>query len=101
VLIRDNYTCQYCGKKFPVRQLTMDHVWPLSRGGRKSWKNIVTACQKCNQKKGCKTPQEAGMRLLNKPQEPKWLPSFRHDINVRTTPESWQIYLEPAQKAGA
>ena len=56
---RDRYTCQYCEAAFPTRDLTLDHVLPVSKGGLKSWTNIVTACRDCNQKKGNKTPREA------------------------------------------
>jgi 5-methylcytosine-specific restriction endonuclease McrA len=57
---RDNYTCQYCGSE---RNLSIDHIMPVSRGGKSTWENTVTACQKCNSKKGNKTPEEAGMPL--------------------------------------
>lgn len=68
---RDDYICQYCGEKFPHRELTLDHVFPKSRGGENSWENIVTCCKKCNQKKADRTPEEAGMKLLNQPQKPE------------------------------
>ena len=48
VLARDNYTCQYCLGVPPRQNLTMDHVLPRSRGGKTTWENVVTACQKCN-----------------------------------------------------
>ena len=51
VLVRDQYTCQYCHKEFPTVQLTLDHVLPISRGGETTWENVVTACKKCNNKK--------------------------------------------------
>ncbi len=64
---RDNFTCMYCpGKK----DLTLDHVQPKSRGGKDTWKNLVTACSKCNNKKDNKTPQEAGMKLRKAPTAP-------------------------------
>ena len=54
ILVRDNYQCQYCSsKKGP---LTMDHVMPKNRGGEDTWENLVVACQKCNRKKGNRTP---------------------------------------------
>jgi 5-methylcytosine-specific restriction endonuclease McrA len=68
VFKRDKYTCQYCGKQ--SRNLTIDHVVPKSKGGESTWKNVVTACEPCNKKKADKTPDEAGMRLLNKPYRP-------------------------------
>ena len=51
IKLRDNFTCQYCGKKFSHRSLTIDHVFPKSKGGVHSWKNSVSACKPCNQKK--------------------------------------------------
>lgn len=69
VHIRDNYTCQYCGKSVPKSLATVDHILPRSRGGRSSWSNLCTACQKCNNKKGDMTPQEAGMTV---PVIPSW-----------------------------
>jgi len=71
ILIRDNYTCQYCAERFTANVLTLDHVLPRSRGGKETWKNLVTACKKCNQEKANRTPKEASMRLLKKPEMPK------------------------------
>lgn len=64
---RDNNECVYCGSK---KHLTLDHVLPKSRGGRNSWNNLVTCCTSCNMKKGNRTPEEAGMKLRQKPYEP-------------------------------
>lgn len=71
VFVRDEYTCQYCGKKFPASELTLDHVYPKSRFGPDIWENIVTCCKECNQYKADKTPKEAGMKLLRRPFRPK------------------------------
>ncbi len=68
--IRDNYTCQYCGS---TSTLTLDHVMPVSRGGKSSWENVVTACYPCNSRKGSKTPEEAGMKLAMVPKKPSIL----------------------------
>jgi len=65
---RDNYTCQYCGSS--SRDLTIDHINPKHMGGTHSWENVVTACYYCNHKKGGRTLEQAGMKLLKKPQEP-------------------------------
>ena len=71
VFKRDNWTCQYCGfaSKNP-KSLTVDHVYPKCKGGGTQWTNLVTACPKCNSKKGNKTLKEWGVRLKNKPQRP-------------------------------
>lgn len=65
VLWRDNYTCQYCGTKKGV--LTVDHVIPRGSGGTDTWSNLVCACLNCNNEKGDKTPDEAGLKLKRKP----------------------------------
>ncbi len=57
VYLRDLYTCQYCNEVFPDRELTLDHVLPISKGGKTNWGNIVTACKTCNQKKGNRVMQ--------------------------------------------
>jgi 5-methylcytosine-specific restriction endonuclease McrA len=93
VFLRDQYTCQYCGRKKPKTELTLDHVVPAVQGGKKSWENIVTACIQCNQRKGGRTPIEAGMRLVSKPSHPEWLPTFTVQYNLKSAPERWKIYL--------
>ena len=72
VMTRDSFTCCYCGEKKPIRMLSLDHVHPRSKGGRTDWANIVTACMTCNQSKGDRTPEQAGMELLRKPFRPTW-----------------------------
>ena len=67
---RDHHLCLYCGKAMKVSQLTRDHVKPISRGGKNHWLNVVTACKRCNTRKGNKTPEEAGMPLLAIPYVP-------------------------------
>ncbi len=67
IFVRDNYTCQYCGKIESQNVLTLDHILPQSRGGKSVWENLVTSCKKCNTKKGNKTPREARMSITNKP----------------------------------
>ena len=67
---RDNHTCQYCGGVYIPDFLTMDHVVPKSKGGQKTWTNIVTACKTCNQLKKDRTPKQAGMDLIRKPSQP-------------------------------
>ena len=70
---RDRSLCLYCGGHFHRSELTRDHVLPLSRGGRDSWENVVTACLGCNVRKGGRTPQQAGMPLLAVPYRPSWV----------------------------
>ncbi len=89
ILRRDRYTCQYCGRQ--GGELTVDHVLPKSRGGRSTWENLVAACRPCNLKKGDRTPEEAGMRLLKPPRAPR-APLFLSDL--KEVPEDWQPYLQ-------
>lgn len=72
LFLRDNYRCQYCGVKASSDDLSVDHVFPRSRGGDSTWVNCVLACHGCNVRKGNRTPQEAGMRLLRQPSQPRW-----------------------------
>jgi hypothetical protein len=68
LLVRDGGACQYCGARPALRQLTIDHVRPLSRGGaRRSWENQVVACMACNHRKADRLPEEVGMRLRREP----------------------------------
>ena len=88
---RDMYRCQYCYEKFSHSKLTLDHVIPKSRGGTKSWENLVTCCAKCNQKKGSRTPDESFMELFKIPAVPEF-------NVVRTSPFivmpfSWKKFL--------
>ncbi|MBN1218826.1 MAG: HNH endonuclease [Anaerolineae bacterium] len=73
VLSRDYYTCQYCGTTPPRKYLTVDHVIPRSRGGKTTWENVVTACERCNGRKGNRTPEEANMKLSAPPRRPRYL----------------------------
>jgi 5-methylcytosine-specific restriction endonuclease McrA len=74
---RDDYSCMYCGRhrsQLRGRQfLTRDHILPASRGGTNAWTNVVTSCSPCNNKKGDRLPDEAGMSLLTEPREPNYV----------------------------
>jgi len=72
VFQRDNYTCQYCKKKFLKAELTQDHIIPKSLGGKTEWTNITTSCKKCNTKKGSKTLQQLNWKIFHKPYVPRW-----------------------------
>lgn len=92
---RDDNRCQYCGKKFPTPELSLDHVVPRRLGGLATWENIVCACMKCNVKKGGRTPAQAGMKLTKKPVKPKSNPV----IHVHLSHEryrSWKQFLDHA-----
>jgi 5-methylcytosine-specific restriction endonuclease McrA len=61
---RDDHLCLYCGDRFRPRDLSRDHVTPISQGGSNRWNNVVSACVRCNNHKAGRTPEEAGMQLL-------------------------------------
>ncbi len=67
---RDRYRCQYCGAQLGARELTIDHVVPRSRAGQTTWVNCVTCCVPCSERKGDRSPVEAGMRLRRTPFQP-------------------------------
>jgi 5-methylcytosine-specific restriction endonuclease McrA len=101
IFLRDNWTCQYCGKiKKNAKSLTWDHVMPRSRGGETSWTNIVTACFPCNQFKANRTPEQAGLKLLHKPFVPKETIALTVKLNLPySVPESWKTYIDPQSYA--
>jgi len=89
---RDKLTCQYCGKTEDKRRMTLDHVIPKSRGGPKTWLNLVTCCVSCNQKKGDKTPSEASMELITTPHAPRF--NVMRAFKINETPNSWDKFLK-------
>lgn len=95
IFARDNNQCQYCGKKFPTCELSLDHVVPRSQNGGSTWENIVCACVNCNVKKGGRTPLEASMRLIRKPEKPKRSPMVNLKLTNRKY-QSWKSFLDNA-----
>jgi len=93
ILMRDRYTCQYCLRTLPSSELTLDHVIPRSRSGETTWENLVTCCLECNNRKGNRTPEEAGMKLT-RPPRPFTLHTSRHIMRLLgRSDESWRKYL--------
>ena len=76
---RDRHLCAYCGRRFRFEDLTREHVVPVSRGGRDTWMNCITACRPCNGQKGNRLPEEARMTLLYLP----YIPSLHEDMILR------------------
>ena len=95
IYARDGSRCQYCGKHFPTRELTLDHVLPRVQGGENSWTNLVCACVRCNARKGGRTPVEAGMRLLRVPVKPKRNPAITIRLGSPRY-QSWKAFLDEA-----
>ena len=95
VFLRDNFTCQYCNNLFSANELTFDHLIPRCLDGKTSWSNVVSACTKCNLKKGRKLLRFTDMKLLKNPNRPT---SIQLQNNGRNFPpnflhESWRDYL--------
>ena len=99
VLRRDNFTCIFCGvlvgdmKKGRVltkSAFTIDHLMPSSRGGRNTWMNTACACSVCNQRKGNRTPHEAGMKMLWQAK----IPRVDYLVASGDVPGAWKFYLE-------
>ncbi|MDT8306275.1 MAG: HNH endonuclease [Anaerolineae bacterium] len=90
VLRRDDYTCQYCGRK--SYHLTIDHVVPRHAGGSHSWTNLVAACSGCNRRKGGRTPEQAGMQLLRQPFEPSSSAAYRFGRHLEEHDE-WEPFI--------
>jgi 5-methylcytosine-specific restriction endonuclease McrA len=95
IFARDGNRCQYCGKRFPTTELSLDHVVPRSRGGDTTWENIVCACVRCNVKKGGRTPQEANMKLVRLPHKPKRSPQLTIKLG-NPKYESWKSFVDNA-----
>jgi 5-methylcytosine-specific restriction endonuclease McrA len=93
ILMRDRYTCQYCLKVLPAAELTLDHVIPRSRAGESAWENLVACCHSCNNRKGSRTPEEAGFKLARQPR-PFSLHTSRHLMRLLGKgDEQWRKYL--------
>lgn len=92
---RDGNRCQYCNNVFPMNQLSFDHVIPRSRGGGTTWENVVCCCLKCNTRKGDRTPEQSGMKLIRSPKRPQQNPLL--DVKLDNPKyESWRTFLKGA-----
>jgi len=95
VLTRDNWTCQYCGKKFPTNELSIDHVIPRSRGGKSVWTNVVCSCTGCNGRKGGRLLTEAAMKLTRDPVRPVAPPVLQVRFGSKKY-QSWRHFITDA-----
>lgn len=95
IFARDDGKCQYCGKRFPSSELSLDHVIPTCRGGTTTWENLVCACVRCNVKKGGRTPREAHMKLIRDPVRPKRSPLLSVKLG-NPKYASWKSFLDAA-----
>jgi 5-methylcytosine-specific restriction endonuclease McrA len=96
LFLRDDFTCQYCGKRCSSDRLSIDHVMPRSRGGSTTWENCVLACVACNARKADRSPKEVGLRLLRPPTRPRWTPY----LNLRPSQQldSWQRFAPDSRR---
>lgn len=93
---RDNGRCQYTGRNLAPGEGDIDHIMPRSRGGPTSWENCVLSDRRVNRRKGAKTPEEAGLRLLRRPTAPRPLPAIAMIKNLHEVPD-WDLFLARAR----
>jgi len=93
---RDNYTCQYSGKKFHPdevkKKASIDHIIPRSRGGKDSWDNLVLCDKDINSMKANKTPEEAGLKLIRKPSLKPYKAPYQSSIR-NINHYSWKHFI--------
>jgi 5-methylcytosine-specific restriction endonuclease McrA len=92
IMIRDKYSCQYCGIKHSTDKLNIDHIIPKAQGGKSEWENLVCSCVKCNTKKDCRTPKQAGMNISKVPKKPDFFVFTLHR-KYHKVPESWIDFM--------
>lgn len=95
IFARDGNRCQYCGRRSPMSELSIDHVLPRSQGGRTTWENVVCACVRCNVRKGGRTPLEASMTLITRPKRPRRSPILTIKLS-ESKYASWKQFLDYA-----
>ena len=89
IVRRDGHQCQYCGSKHG--SMTVDHVIPRTLGGGEAWENLVCACTRCNNLKGNRSLEQAGMKLIRTPQRPSHVTFIRLIAGVPD--QRWKPYL--------
>lgn len=104
VFYRDNFQCQYCGfqlsKDQPQRRkdgnyiMTIDHILPVSKGGKTTFENCVCACTDCNAKKADMTPEEANLKLKKKPVPPNYEILIKRKMSKKQLPDIWKNYIK-------
>ncbi|MFT6035893.1 MAG: 5-methylcytosine-specific restriction endonuclease McrA [Marivirga sp.] len=95
VFKRDSFMCQYCGTQ---KDLTLDHLIPRAKGGKSVWNNLVTACKRCNARKGQATPEASGLSLVRKPYKPSYV-IFIRDFSGEIS-SCWLPYLRVKEEIG-
>ena len=95
IYARDRNRCQYCGRRFPTSELSLDHIVPRSMGGLSDWTNVVCCCTTCNVRKGGRVPKQAHMKLIREPVKPKRSPVITLRLGSRKY-SSWRQFLDAA-----
>jgi 5-methylcytosine-specific restriction endonuclease McrA len=93
ILMRDRNTCQFCARVLPASELTLDHIVPRARGGESTWDNLVACCHPCNNRKGDRSLEEAGMKLLRRPRSFTLHTSRQLMRMMGRKDEAWRKYL--------
>ena len=96
IFVRDQHTCQYCGRTPREDDLTIDHIIPKSRGGHTVWENVALACTTCNTKKGDRLPSECGMHPIRTPKKPSWLTTLTSIHLDEDNRSLWQKFVDTA-----
>ncbi|HOE97445.1 MAG TPA: HNH endonuclease, partial [Candidatus Sumerlaeota bacterium] len=96
IFLRDQYCCQYCGRRPHESELSIDHVVPRSRGGTSRWENVVLACVACNTKKGNRLLAECGMQLIRPPRKPAWLSTLQQVHLTDDNRSLWEKFVDIA-----
>jgi 5-methylcytosine-specific restriction endonuclease McrA len=98
IFVRDNNTCQYCGRKRQRSELNLDHVIPRAQGGLTTWGNVVCSCLGCNRRKGGRTPEQAHLALVRRPRRPNWTPFVSRNLGGARYRE-WAPFLRGVDAA--
>lgn len=93
VFLRDDFSCQYCGRRQDQKELTFDHVIPVSKNGPTTWENVVTSCKLCNSKKGPKLLEDTNLKLMTPPKKPRWSPELCFNLGPND-PDEWYEFLK-------
>jgi len=99
VFTRDKNKCQYCGKHFNNKEMTIDHVVPKAKGGKSHWSNVVAACKACNGKKADKMLHECGMKLIKLPRKPQWFNPLTKFAGKEHPCKSWDKFMDKVEIA--
>lgn len=92
IFLRDGSICQYTGQPVGKHNADVDHIIPRSRGGTNDWDNMVVCRKDINRKKGDRTPDECGLKLIKKPSKPtrtKLLINPNKKIH-----DSWKFFIK-------